>query len=248
MLSRIRAQGGNSKQQSKAQNANAAAMKSEPSQGSLSSSDAPSTVRQSSQSTTTLSSVGYDLSGSISPTSRGSKRHSNQLFAGGQLRDLRTMRKTSNRTISSNRSGLSSAASELSTSGSVANALIDFYSDNAARPTTPENASPPLSATSSPVSPVRNTSVSSSEDVLGPLPSTSSLRLRKDLTNNQIQRISMSLDDALKEIEEEAEDQVLVPRTSTSAQANGSGGGEKNAFALTTDDVRTFHLTTLTTC
>lgn len=244
MLSRIRTQGGSSgnlKQHTKSPDA-AATMRKEPSQGSLSSSDAPSTVRQSTQSTTTVSSAGYEQPGSMSPTSRGSKRHSNQLFAGGQLRDLRTMRKTSNRTISSNRSGLSSAVSELSTSGSVAN-VIDFYSDNAARPATPENTSPPLSTTSSPVSPIRNSSVSSAEDILGPLPSTSNLRLKKDLTNNQIHRISMSLDDALKGIEEEAEDQVLVPRTSTSVQGNGSGG-EKNAFALTTDDVRTFHLFT----
>ena len=262
MLSRIRAQGGaNAKLVSKGPTSNGpipapAPMRPEPSQQSLSSTEgtstASSTVRQSAQSTTTLSSAGgygYEPSQSSpvspsTPTTRN-KRHSNQLFAGGQLRDLRSMRKTSNRTISSNRSALSTTPSE-STSGSVANALIDFYSDSGAgRPSSPENEhpSPPLSATSSPVSPLRNSSISSAEDILGPLPGTVGLRVRKELTNNQIQRISMSLDDALKEMEEEAEDQVLVPRTSQAlASANGSATavtvGEKNAFALTTDDVR----------
>ncbi|KAI5124490.1 hypothetical protein M0805_003017 [Coniferiporia weirii] len=251
MLSRIRAHGtglgGASSKVTTGGDVNGSFVRTDPSSASISSgefasSSTSSTVRQSAQSATTMSSnAGYDSSvGSAS--SRTSKRHSNNLFA-GQFRDMRYMRKASNRTIGSNRSALSSTPSE-STTGGIANALIDSYSDGPFRPVTPENSTPPISTSSSPSSviPTRSTVLShfsSSEDGFGSLTDSTNSRLSKQpVTNGQLKRMSMSLEEAIREIEEEADDQVLVPRTSGVTQQNG-GAAVVEAFkgsALSTDD------------
>ncbi|KAL5511529.1 hypothetical protein ACEPAH_4746 [Sanghuangporus vaninii] len=256
MLSKIRAHGAGFA--SKATKASApeeptsSIVRSEQSSSSISSNDAgsstSSTVRQSTQSSATMSSgTGSDPSFSpSSPSSRSSKRHSNNLFAGNQLRDMRYMRKSSNRTISSSRSALSSTQSE-STTENIANALIDSYSEGNLRPSTPEsNNTPTASPSSSPVSATltrsRNLSDSSAvDDGLGSLPAPSALRLSRQLTSVQIQRMSMSLEEAIKRIEEdtieeEADDQVLVPRT---PQQNGIAAvvdEGSRPLAVTTDD------------
>lgn len=209
----------------------------------LASSSTSSTVRQSALSTmsSTAGSVSFG-----SGSSRASKRHSNNLFNAGQTRDLRYMRKTSNRTISSNRSVLSSATSD-STSGSVANALIDSYADGQGRPITPENDVPYVIESPSPVS-AKAAQTSSllhtgpSDDGLERLKNASA-RLSRQLTQGQMQRISMSLEGVFREIEEEADDQVLVPRTSTSTQQDvGLVAGEAHKPpVLSADDVRIRH-------
>lgn len=258
MLSKIRAHGaGFGSKTTKAptpEEPSSSTVRSEPSSSSISSNDAgsstSSTVRQSVQSSATMSSgTGSDPSFSpSSPSSRSSKRHSNNLFGGNQLRDMRYMRKSSNRTISSSRSALSSTQSE-STTENVANALIDSYSEGHVRPVTPDgNSTPTASPSSSPISATltrpRNLSDSSNvDDVLGTLPAPSALRLSRQLTSFQIQRMSMSLEEAIKRIEEdrieeEADDQVLVPRT---LQQNGNAAAVDEGsrpLAVTTDDVR----------
>ena len=264
MLSRIRAHGaglgGAHPKSSSASDTYQSVVRSDPSSASVSSNDAASstssTVRQSTQSSAAMSvnsgsSSAYDPSHSpASPSSRSSKRHSNNLFSAGHFRDVRYMRKSSNRTISSSRSALSSTQSE-STTENVANALIDSYSEGIMRPMTPENTTPTASPSASPVSPAVNRSVnmssSSIEDSLGPLPGASTLRISRQLTGNQIQRMSMSLEEAIKKIEEEADDQVLVPRSTSSMQQNGNAvtvEGDR-AYALTTDDVRAFSLVSI---
>lgn len=211
----------------------------------LASSSTSSTVRQSAQST--LSSIaGASTFGSGSVSSRASKRHSNNLFNAGQTRDMRYMRKTSNRTMSSNRSVLSSVTSD-STSGSVANALIDSYADGQGRPVTPENEPSGISESPSPPStkpsePSSSLDTASSDDGLERLRNASQ-RLSRQLTQGQIQRISMSLEGVFREIEEEAEDQVLVPRISTSTQQDGGllAGEAHKPPVLSADDVRIRH-------
>ena len=241
MLSRMRGTGFGFGHKSPAMGENVL-NKVETSASSIISSDATSstssTVRQSSQSTLSSSAVN-DAPQSPSSPSRSVKRHSNNLFGAGQLRDMRYMRKpASNRTINSNRS-VSSTPSE-STTGSMTNALIEAYSDNPIRSVSPESPSSPVIPPSNlvPSSPTRSVS-STQEDALGPLPNSS--RLSKQLTSGQIQRISVSLEDAIRELEEEAEDQVLVPRTPVLSQHSGSASirEAKSAVALTTDDVRT---------
>ncbi|EJD05954.1 uncharacterized protein FOMMEDRAFT_132375 [Fomitiporia mediterranea MF3/22] len=251
MLSRIRAHGtghgGPASKTSVTTESNNSSVRSDPSSTSVSSNDAASsassTVRQSTQSTTTMSSApgSSELSHSpVSPSSRSAKRHSNNLFGGGQLRDIRYMRKSSNRTISSSRSALSSTQSE-STTENIANALIDSYSDGHARPITPENSTSTINAPSSPISAASsdrsmNLSMSSSiEEGVAPLAGSSALRLSRQLTTGQVKRMSMSLEEAIRKIEEEADDQVLVPRSTTSAQQNGNAEPGR-ALALTTDD------------
>lgn len=242
MLSRMRGTGFGLGQKSSATSEKTPS-KVDTSAASISSSDAASstssTVRQSSQSTLSSGAV-HDSIQSPSSPSRSVKRHSNNLFGAGQLRDMRYMRKpASNRTINSNRS-VSSTPSE-STTGSMTNALIDAYSDGPVRSVSPESPSSPVIPPSNLVSLSPTRSISpTQEDGLGPLPNPSNPRLSKQLTSSQIHRISVSLEDAIRELEEEAEDQVLVPRTPV-LQQNGSANVKdtKSAFALTTDDVRT---------
>lgn len=246
MLSRIRAQNTGGRDRVQSDSGSSTYVKSEPpSAGYTTSEFGRSTGRQSTQSTTTLSSgIAYDsptMTGS--PSSRASKRHSNNLFA-GQFRDMRYMRKASTRTMGSNRSVLSASPSE-STTGSTANALIDSYADSF-RPVTPENTTPSVSATSSPSifgTPTQSTVISqlSLEDGLGPLGGASTSKFGKHLSNLQLKRMSISLEEVIREIEEEADDEVLVPRSSTSTQRplSNSNATEvpKSFAALTTDDV-----------
>lgn len=202
------------------------------------------TGRQSTQSTTTMSSeAGYNSSlGSISPSSRASKRHSNNLFS-GQFRDMRYMKKTSNRTIGSGRSVLSAASND-STTGGTANALIDSYVDSL-RPVTPDNSSisiGSLKSLSISETPTRSTAVAHTlpaDNDVASLPLSPSSRFGKHLTYGQLHRMSVSLEDAIKEIEEEADDQVLVPRLSTSNRENSASAASEaaKAFAVSTDDV-----------
>lgn len=62
------------------------------------------------------------------------------------------------------------------------------------------------------------------------------MRFPRRLTNNQLNRMSMSLQEVIREIEEEADDQVLVPRSPKPGNMNGTDN--YNAFAVTTDEVR----------
>ena len=192
-------------------------------------------VRESGQSISTMSSAGFPESiASGSQSSSISKRHSNNLFSGsGQGRDIRYMRKTSNRTIGSGRSLLSMAASE-DTSGSTANALIDSYAQSPSiRPTTPENSTPSASVSSSPNSSDK-TAVSPQAEPR-PLFSEPTFKLlEKRFTSTQLSRVSMSLEQVIREIEEEAEDQILVPRSSVATSVNSESA---KALAVSTDDV-----------
>lgn len=238
MLSRIRA--GNA-----GGSTNSSYVKSEPSSAGYATSEFTQSggIRSSTQSTSTMgSNTTYEPSyGSASPSSRASKRHSNNLFA-GQFRDLRYMRKPAAR-MGSTRSVLSNSPSE-STMGSTTNAVIDSYADGY-RPVTPDNSTPSISAASSPSSvgtPTRSTVLSHLSVEEGKYGGWGKL------PNAQLKRISVSLKEVIKEIEEEAEDDVVFPRTSISSQqtqqqtANkGEPEPSKGAVAVTTDDVRGLH-------
>ena len=141
--------------------------------------------------------------------SRSSKRHSSNLFASSHFRDVKVMRKSAGKT-GSTRSISSSTASE-QTNGSTTNSSVDTERP---RPSTPD----------------RNTSVSndSLSENSGPGYSPSStgnaepqsaivhpLRFPKHVTESQIRRMSAQLQGVLREMEEDAEDKVLVPRSST---------------------------------
>ena len=139
---------------------------------------------------------------SASP-SRSSKRNSNNMFGAG-FRDRSYMRKQTARTTGSNRSVLSTTPS-VTTSTS---ALIDSYSND-----------PPLiDLSEEPVQEVEEAeredgprAISPDEEISSM--TTYSLQLPNRLSDSQVKRMSTSLAKVLQEMEEEAEDQVLVPRT-----------------------------------
>lgn len=178
-----------------------------------------SSIRQSAQSTS--SSLTHSiLSFTDSPGGRSSKRHSNNLFA-GQFRELQYIRKARDRQ-GSNRSLLSGSQSD--TSDGITSAYA--YQDNI-RPSTPENTA---SSTSNTSSPEEKTGIRSAP-LQGSLPfdqSSSSvvpLHFSRALSQKQLKRLSTSLEEVIRELEEEQEDQVLVPRSGPSRSAsNGSAG------------------------
>lgn len=256
MLSRLRAgsAGGNTSLKGQGSESGSTYVKSEPASAGYATSEFTQSggIRSSTQSISTMSSstLAYEPSyGSTSPSSRASKRHSNNLF-GGQFRDLRYARKPANR-MGSTRSVMSNTPSE-STTGSTANAVIDSYADGY-RPVTPDNSTPSVSATSSPSAngtPTKSTILShlSLEDGkfggIGKVP------------NAQIKRISVSLKEVMKEIEEEAEDDVVFPRTSVSSQqasqqqdsTKAEPEASRGGVAVTTDDVRGLCISSLLYC
>lgn len=255
MLSRLRAgsAGGNTSLKGQGSESDSTYVKSEPTSAGYATSEFTQSggIRSSTQSISTMSSstLAYESSyGSTSPSSRASKRHSNNLF-GGQFRDLRYARKPANR-MGSTRSVLSNAPSE-STMGSTANAVIDSYAADGYRPVTPDNSTPSVSATSSPSAngtPTKSTILShlSFEDGkfggIGKVP------------NAQIKRISVSLKEVMKEIEEEGEDDVVFPRTSVSSQQASQQQNKaepeagRGGVAVTTDDVRGLCISSLLYC
>lgn len=183
-----------------------------------------SETRQSSMSTTTTSSSYVHDSSyvSASPGSRSSKRHSNNLFGSGQFRDLRYMRQASNRNGSS-RSVLSVTPSEMTT-GSGANASAYTYADSL-RPVTPENRTPSASVASSPND---KTPMVRSAPLQPPRPynevsaRVTELRFSKPLTRMQLKRMSTSLEEVIREMEEDTDDKVLLPRSAASHQPHVS--------------------------
>ncbi|KIJ68939.1 hypothetical protein HYDPIDRAFT_105474 [Hydnomerulius pinastri MD-312] len=143
-----------------------------------------------------------------SPSSRSTKRYSNNLFSSGRLRDYGYLRTVSQRS-GSHRSAVSITQTESSQSLREETSL--GYSESL-RPTTPEGSGPASSVPSSPneKTPVARTAslVSSNED-LPPHPNVE--------TNSGGPRISTrasaALAQVIQEFEEEAEDEIVMPRT-----------------------------------
>ncbi|KAH9483993.1 hypothetical protein JR316_0003471 [Psilocybe cubensis] len=165
--------------------------------------DSTTVTRTSIRSTATSSSV------TSSPNSR-SKRYSNNLFGSGRLRDYNYLKSvaSSKASINSTRA-LSLTPTEVSTSAREA-------SNTSIRPVTPEN-SIPSSVQSSP-SPNEDGLVHSAPHI-PPAPfgdnapiSVAEYRLQKAL-GPSVLRASMALEEAIKEIEDEVEDEILLPRS-----------------------------------
>lgn len=133
---------------------------------------------------------------SPSPSNRSSKRHSNNLFGAG-FRERSYMRKQTARMTGSNRSVLSTTPS-VATTGST-NELIDSYGDSI---TSPRDSGAIMNV---------NDEVTAVSD--GIASGTDTVEFPKPLSDVQVKRLSMSLEKIIQEMEEEAEDQVLVPRT-----------------------------------
>lgn len=175
----------------------------------------PSLVgRQSVRSTaTTSSSV---LQGSVSATSvssgktsQYSRRMSNNLFGSGKFRDHSYMRTQRTRTEST-RSSVTQSDSNPSTSTVTSRAPNNnsVYSDSL-RPVTPENGS--VYTSSAPGSPNNNALIGSGAESIA---STQGIaRLSKTLSPEHLKRASLALDEVIRELEEEGDDEIVMERS-----------------------------------
>ncbi|KAG6330277.1 hypothetical protein ID866_8810, partial [Astraeus odoratus] len=169
-----------------------------------------------SNNTTSTSSVYPASSVTSSPSSRSAKRYSNNLFSSGRLRDYPYLRSISQKSGSSQ-----SAASIIPTDSSQSlREETSLHSSDSLRPASPEGGGPDSSTHSSPneKTPVaRSASLVSSIDDMPSQFDTSnhndnSQTLEASRTAS-LQRASTALARVIKEIEEEADDEIVLPRT-----------------------------------
>ena len=163
--------------------------------------DSDYTPERSSHLSNNTTSTTYPAS-SVTSSPRSTKRYSNNLFSSGRLRDYGYLRTISQRT---HRSAVSIAHTESSQS---LREEISLNSIESLRPSTPDggaSASPPSSPNEK--TPVARTAslISSNEDVLPQSDDSSGFRLSK--------RASAALAEVIQEFEEEADDQIVMPRT-----------------------------------
>jgi len=172
-------------------------------------SDSAISQRQSSTNSldTSASSFMGNVIGNITPspspknTKRGQKRYSNNLFGSGKFRDdvyIRTVRG------GSGRSALSNAGSDPATISPTLRTK-----DNFLRPRSPEEAdSSGISAPSSPNVPTDRDSLSAFQSTCLDSPSNTSaeIRLSHAFRPDAFKRASLALEEAIREIEEEAEE------------------------------------------
>ncbi|KAI1788495.1 hypothetical protein LXA43DRAFT_1097318 [Ganoderma leucocontextum] len=183
----------------------------------------PQTVR-SSDSTTTPSLRGTSSMASIASTkgSLSSRRMSNNLFGSGKFRDQAYFLRTANPRRGGRGTG-SIAQSESGASMSTVDSArgehnTSMYSDNQSlRPTTPEDST--YTFGSAPSSPENASTLSkdrSSRSILGEqsdYSSTLSRRLSKALSPDGLKRASLALDQAIRELEEEGDDEIVMERS-----------------------------------
>lgn len=163
--------------------------------------------------TTTTSSVlpGSSSVASVSSSAKGSqysRRMSNNLFGSGKLRDYSYVRTQRTRTESTRSSAAQSDGSTSTVTSSRVQHNPSLYSDNQSlRPVTPENAS--SYGSSVPGSPNSNL-VSGSESITS---SPGITRLSKTLSPEHLRRASLALDEVIKELEEEGDDEIVMERS-----------------------------------
>ncbi|KAJ3512524.1 hypothetical protein NLJ89_g3468 [Agrocybe chaxingu] len=158
--------------------------------------------------TTSVSSV-------TSSPSRPSKRYSNNLFGSGRLRDYAYLKSVG----SSRGSGGSTRTASLTPTEASTKELLNASQ----RPVTPDNtATPPVQSSPSDLDSVLSTPTPSSSYVDGQLQviSAAEYRLQKTMGPSNLKRASLALEKAIKEIEDEVEDEILVPRSPPIPRAN----------------------------
>ena len=146
-------------------------------------------------------------SASSSPSSRSTKRYSNNLFGSGRLRDYTYLKSRG-----------STSSSVHTTSLTPTEASEKTVSLSSFRPVTPDASSNPSSVQSSPneKGPIRSTPVvpsSPSGEQQFQAITAAEYRLHKTLGPSVLKRASMALDEAIREIEDEVEDEILLPRS-----------------------------------
>lgn len=170
-------------------------------------SDSPS-VRQSIQSTSTMESSVASTSPTSSPSGRSAKRYSNNLFGSGRFRDYTYMRSVTKNGSTRTQSLTPTESSYRGNTSSIADSL---------RPVTPEggdlSSSTPSSSPDDRVSSVRSAPLAPSNPYGEQSISVAEYRIAKTLGPSALKRTSMALAQVIKEIEEEAEDEIVMPRS-----------------------------------
>lgn len=146
-----------------------------------------------------------------SPTSRSVKRYSNNLFASGRLRDYTYLKNVdpSKSSASSTRTvSLTPTEKKLSTSSLL--------------PSTPDRTTPTMSIQPGP----NATNTVGDEDEFSPIDNTleagsdAEYQLENQLGPIKLKRASMALQQVMKEIEDELEEEILLPRTTPIPRGN----------------------------
>lgn len=177
-----------------------------------------------------------------SPSSGRSKRYSNNLFGSGRLRDYTYMRSVTSRSKTSLASSNSTrTASMTPTESSVAagrvNSLAESTSMSSLRPLTPEGTTsisslvssmqasptPPqreagsVLASSMSVSSIGNGTEEGSTTSSNAIPTATAIeyKLAKTMDPAALRRASLALQEAIKELEDETEDEIVLPRSHT---------------------------------
>lgn len=176
--------------------------------------------RQSVRSTATASSVGNtsSLSGSsFSPLkgSQASRRMSNNLFGSGKFRDasyLRTVN-VARRTDSTRSSTITHSDSTTSmntvTSSKAGNNTSTFSDSHSLRPVTPEGST---YSNSVPSSPGNDRSIDTASETSDTTTSVST-RLPRAFSGEKLRRASRALDEVIRELEEEGDDEIVMERS-----------------------------------
>ncbi|KAF8803510.1 hypothetical protein BYT27DRAFT_7303490 [Phlegmacium glaucopus] len=147
---------------------------------------------------------------SSSPSSRSTKRYSNNLFGSGRLRDYTYLK-----SVASSRGSASSSSRTVSLTPTEASEKTLSF-----RPATPESSSNPTAPVQSSPNengdPIRSAphvpSAPYGEQQLQAI-TAAEYRLQKTLGPSVLKRASMALDEAIREIEDEVEDEILLPRS-----------------------------------
>jgi len=167
---------------------------------SIHSSDQSSSVRSSSATATS--------SLTSSPGGRSQKRYSNNLFGSGRLRDYSYIRSVASNKTSTSRSA-SIAPSESSLNTRYVNGL---------RPVTPEGNGGSSSSHSSPEKLPHSAPLIPSAPYGGQ--TASEYRPSRPVGASTYKRASRALEDAIREIEEDVEDEILMPRSAPIARSH----------------------------
>ncbi|OAX39192.1 hypothetical protein K503DRAFT_856203 [Rhizopogon vinicolor AM-OR11-026] len=174
------------------------------------------------------------ITSSPSPSSRSTKRYSNNLFASGRFREYSYLRTVSQR------SGSSRGAASITPSDSdhsLREKPSSNFSENL-RPVTPEDGHLVSSVPSSPneKTPLaRSASLISSTEDFSPQPLGDHIKGSShpsSSNSSSVQRAEAALESVIREFEEEAEDEILMPRTAHPAPRSGE---QSNAASPTSD-------------
>ncbi|KAJ3792694.1 hypothetical protein GGU11DRAFT_474601 [Lentinula aff. detonsa] len=160
-----------------------------------------------------------------SPSSgRSAKRYSNNLFGSGRLRDYSYVRSATSPNKHTSSRVTSVAPSEISTSTSA------FGPSHEIRPSTPENdvLNSKQSVRSAPLIPAapygQHNALASAE-----------YRLSKSLGPSAFKRASLALEEVIRELEEDAEDEIVMPRSAPISRANVESRSRDNTSSQISD-------------